>query len=129
MALWPIASALEVTKRVCGIGPSTASTSSSTPSTMPMHALDFAAEVGMAGRIDDIDLDVVVGDRRILADDSDAALALQGIAVHHPLGEFLIGAENVALPKQAVDEGGLAVIDVGDDGDIANLAPGCRCCS
>ena len=34
MALRPSASALRVTKRVCGIGPSTASTSSSTPSTI-----------------------------------------------------------------------------------------------
>ncbi len=34
MALSPRASALRVTKRVCGIGPSTASTSSSTPSTI-----------------------------------------------------------------------------------------------
>ncbi len=35
MGFSPRASALRVTKRVCGIGPSTASTSSSTPSTMP----------------------------------------------------------------------------------------------
>ena len=34
MAFRPWASALRVTKRVCGIGPSTASTSSNTPSTM-----------------------------------------------------------------------------------------------
>ena len=44
----PSASALRVTKRVCGIGPSTASTTSSTRVDHRQHALHFAAEVGVA---------------------------------------------------------------------------------
>ena len=32
----------------------------------------------------------------------------------------LIGAENSALAEHGVDERGLAVVHVGDDGDIAN---------
>jgi hypothetical protein len=32
-----------------------------------------------------------------------------------------MGAENAALIEHGVDESGLAVIDVGDDGDVANL--------
>ena len=31
------------------------------------------------------------------------------------------GAEGPGLPEHGVDEGGLAVIDVGDDGDVAQV--------
>ena len=32
---------------------------------------------------------------------------------------LLVGAEGAALAQQGVHEGGLAVVDVGDDGDVA----------
>ncbi len=45
-------------------------------------ALDLAAEVGVAGRVDDVDLGALVEDRRVLGEDRDAALALQVVRVH-----------------------------------------------
>jgi hypothetical protein len=37
------------------------------------------------------------------------------------LGHFgLVGAEGFGLFEKAIDEGGFAVIDVGDDGDVAD---------
>ena len=51
----------------------------------------------MAGRVDDIDLDVVVEHCRVLSQNRDAALALQFVGVHHPLDQRLIGAERAAL--------------------------------
>ena len=33
---------------------------------------------------------------------------------------LLVGAEDAALAQHGVDERGLAVVDVGDDGDVAN---------
>ncbi len=41
-------------------------------------ALDLAAEVGVAGRVDDVDLGAFVEDGRVLGQDRDAALASPG---------------------------------------------------
>ena len=40
-------------------------------------ALDLAAEVGVAGGVDDVDLHVAVPDRGVLGEDGDALLALE----------------------------------------------------
>ena len=85
------------------------------------RALDFAAEIAVAGRVDDVDLDVVIADAGGLGENGDAALALQIVRVHHALGDCFVVAENAALPEHGVDQRGLAVIDVRDDGDIANV--------
>ena len=83
-------------------------------------ALDFAAEIAVAGRIDDVDFHVVVEDGGVLGEDGDAALALQFVRIHDALDEVLVGAKCAALLQHGVDQRGLAVVDVGDDGDIAN---------
>jgi hypothetical protein len=81
-------------------------------------ALDFATEVGVAGRVDDVDLVVVIIERGVFGEDGDSALSLEIARVHDALGDGLVGAKGAALAKHGVDEGGLAMIDVGDDGDI-----------
>ena len=83
------------------------------------HALDFPAEVGVAGRVHDVDQGVAVMDGGVLGQDGDAALALELVAVHGAFGDALVGAKYSALAEHRVDEGGLAVVDVGDDGDVA----------
>jgi len=50
--------------------------------------LDLAAEVGVARRIDNVDLHAAVHHGGVLGHDRDAPLALQGVAVHHPLGHL-----------------------------------------
>ena len=45
------------------------------------HALDLAAKVGVAGRIDDVDLGVTDLKSDILGQDGDAALALQIVGI------------------------------------------------
>ena len=82
-------------------------------------ALDFPAEIGVTGRVDDIDQDVLVVHGGVLRQDGDAPLALELVAVHGPLGHPLVDAKHPGLPEHGVDERGLAVIDVRDDGDIA----------
>ena len=84
------------------------------------RAFDFAAEIAVAGRVDDVDLDVVIEDGGVLGQNRDAALALQIVGVHDALDEVLVGAKSAALPEHGVNQRGLAVVDVGDDGDIAN---------
>ena len=84
-------------------------------------ALHLAAEIGVAGRVDDVDAHVLPGDRGGLGHDGDAALFFEIVGIHHALGDALVFAEGARLLEQAVDERGLAMVDVGDDGDIAQL--------
>ena len=84
-------------------------------------ALHLAAEIGMAGRIDDVDARVVPDDRSGLGEDRDAAFALQVVGVHDPLGDPLVFAKSAGLLEQTVDERRLAVIDVGDDSNVTKM--------
>ena len=85
--------------------------------------LDLTAEVGVAGGVDDVDAGLarlaVPEHRGALGQDGDAALALLIVGVHGAFGVRLIGAERTRLGEQLIDQGGLAVVDVGDDGDVA----------
>jgi hypothetical protein len=96
----------------------------------PLH---LAAEVRVAGGVDHVDLHDLaahgpVADRAVLAEDRDPALPLQRVGVHDQAvlaaGELveLRLAEHARLVEQAVDQGGLAVVDVGDHGDVADAA-------
>ena len=75
----------------------------------------------MAGGIDDVDLHVLVIHGGVLRQNGDAALLLDGVIVHHAVGNLLVFAENAALLEHLVDERGLAVVNVRDDGDIAEV--------
>ena len=59
--------------------------------------------------------------RAVLGQDGDAALALDGVVVHHGIDHFFVLGEGARLAQQLVDHGGLAVVNVGDDGDVADL--------
>jgi len=84
-------------------------------------ALDLAAEVGVARRVDDVHLRVADLDGRVLGQDRDPPLALEVQRVHDALGHVLVGAKRAGLPEQGVDERRLAVVDVGDDRDVAEV--------
>ncbi|VWM23859.1 Uncharacterised protein [Collinsella intestinalis] len=85
------------------------------------HALDLAAEVGVAWRIDDVDLHAVVVDGDILSQNGDAALALLVVGVEHAILDLLIGAEGASGAQQLVTQSGLAVVDVSDDGNVSKV--------
>ncbi len=106
---------------VCGSGPSEASTEQDHTVDHVQDALDFAAEVGVAGGIDDVDPGVVPDDRGALGQDGDAALALEIVAVHRLVFDLLIFPEGAGLFQKCVDEGRFAMVDVRDDGDVAHL--------
>ena len=86
------------------------------------HALHLAAKIGVARGIDDIDMHPFVIHRTVLRQNGDAALFFQVVTVHHALGDMLVGGEHAGLAEQLVHQRGLAVVDVGDDGDIAEFA-------
>jgi hypothetical protein len=74
----------------------------------------------VAGGVDDVDLDAaLVADRGVLGEDRDALLALQVHRVHDAVVHVLTSwaAEGPGLPEHGVHQGGLAVVDVGDDRD------------
>ena len=85
------------------------------------NALDLAAEIGVAWRIDDIDANVLPHHRSRLGENGDAALAFEVVRIHHPFGDPLVVAKRAGLLQEAVDEGRLAMVDVGDDGDVAKF--------
>ena len=82
----------------------------------PFH---LAAEIGVARRIDDVEAHTLPGDRRAFRKDGDAALTLQLVGIERALGDLLVRAEGAALAEQLVDQGGLAVVDMGDDRQVA----------
>ena len=83
------------------------------------NTLHLAAEVRMARGIHHVDLHVLILDGGVLGKDGDAALTLQVAGVHDALHHFLILAVYAALPQHLVHQGGLAVVDMGDDGDVS----------
>ena len=62
-----------------------------------------------------------VADGGVFGEDGDAALFLQVVGVHDALVHLLIGAHGARLAEQRVDERGFAMVDVGDDGHIADV--------
>ena len=115
----PILSAFETTNLVCGSGPSAASTSTSAPSTMlrmrstspPKSAWPGVSTMLMRVSFQRIEVR--------LGEDGDAALALEVVGIHRALGHPLVLAEGAGLLQQAVDQRGLAMVDMGDDRHVA----------
>ena len=95
-------------------------------------ALDFAAEVGVAGRVDEVDaIGLAVrrqeADGAVLAQNGDAALAFERVGIHDEMMltafQFFqfTGAKVAGLLEQIVHQSRLAVIDVGDNCDITDI--------
>ena len=88
---------------------------------MVRPALDLTSEVGVPGRVDDVDGQIAVADGGVLGQDGDALLPLEIHRVEDPIGDLLIGPEDPGLAQHGVHQRGLAVVDVGHDGDIAEI--------
>jgi hypothetical protein len=96
----------------------------------------LTTEVGVAGGVDDVDDDgvaVLVGqvDGGVLREDGDPTLALEVHGVHDPvLRRVVVRAlalrppEGARLTEEGIDQGRLAVVDVGDDRHVAQVVAG-----
>ena len=84
-------------------------------------ALDLRAEVGVARRIDDVDVRPFPLDARALREDGDPALLFEVVRIHRPLLDPLVVAEGAGLAEELVDERRLAVVDVRDDRDVTQI--------
>ena len=89
------------------------------------RARHLVAEVDVAGRVDQVDDVVAVVEPHRLELDGDAPLALE---VHRVevLGAHLAGVDRAGQLEHAVGERRLAVVDVGDDRDVADAIEGHR---
>ena len=83
-------------------------------------ALNFATEIGMAGRIDDIDARFASFpfDLSAFRQNRDPAFFFEVVRIHRALFNALVVAESARLAEKLVNKGGFAMIDVRDDGDI-----------
>ncbi len=61
------------------------------------------------------------GDGGVLGKDGNAAFAFEVVGIHDTFFDVLVVAEGVRLAQETVHEGGLAVVHVGDDGDISEV--------
>ena len=85
------------------------------------HSFDLTAEVHVAGGVDDVDAHAVPLDRGALGEDRDATLALELATIHGAVLHRLVRSHRAALAQQTVDQRRLAVIDMGDDCDAAQV--------
>jgi Ca2+-transporting ATPase len=89
------------------------------PIAHPEDSLHLAAEVGVSRSIDDVDLVTAIADRGVLGHDRDAALALQIHRVHDTVADAFVRLERAGLLEEMVDQGSLAMVNVGDDAKVA----------
>jgi hypothetical protein len=88
------------------------------------HALDFTTEVRVTRRVNDVDMHAFVFDRSVLGKNRDATLFFQIVGVHDALNQLLVSSEGAGLAEQLVNQGGFTVVNVSDDGDVANRTSG-----
>ena len=82
-------------------------------------ALDLTTEIGVARGIDDVETGFLPLHRGAFGENGDAAFTFQVVGIHDAFGNLLIGAERTGLLEKLIDQGCLAVVDMGDDGDVA----------
>jgi len=75
----------------------------------------------VARGVHNVDLGVTVLDGGVLGQNSDAALTLQIVGVHDTLHGLLILTVYAALLQHLIHQRGLAVVNVGDNGDVSQL--------
>ena len=75
----------------------------------------------MHGMAEGVGLVDEVADGGVLRQDRDPALFLEVVRVHDPFVDLLVGADGAGLLEERVDERGLPMVDVGDDGNVADV--------
>ena len=84
-------------------------------------AFHFTAKVGVAGGVHNVDVRALPGHGAIFGQDGDATLFFNRVVVHHGVNDFFVLCKGAGLAQQLVDHGGLAMVNVGDDGDVSDL--------
>ena len=85
------------------------------------HAFYLATEVSMARGIQNVDFYAIMHNSSIFGQNSDTTFTLQIVGVHNALFHMLVRTENAALLQHRIDQGGLAMVNVGNNGYITNI--------
>ena len=85
------------------------------------YALNLSAEVRMARRIYYVYSVILILYRGIFAEYGYAALPFQVAGVHHAVHDLLIFTVDAALLEHLVDQRGLAVVNVGNYGNVTDI--------
>ena len=84
-------------------------------------AFHLAAKVGVTRRIHDVDTVTFPFHGGRFGENGDPALTFQIVAIHGAFVHGLVLTERTGLFEQFVNQGGFPVVNVGDDGDIAQI--------
>ncbi len=76
----------------------------------------------MAWRIHDINVRALVIDRTVLGQNRNSPLFFKIVGIHDAFRHLLVFRKGTSLLEQFINHGGFSVVDVGDDGDIAQGA-------
>ena len=87
------------------------------------HSFDFAAKVGVAGCIDNVDFRAQIVERDIFGENRNTTFPFQVVGIENTVLLYLGLAELTTGFDQAIDECRLAVVNVGDDSNVANVRP------
>ena len=85
------------------------------------NTLHFTAKIGVTGRIDDIDFGVAPMNGCVLREDGNSALFFERVGIHHAFFNDLIFTKSSGLAEHLIHERCLAVVDVCDNCDVADL--------
>ena len=85
------------------------------------NTLYLAAEIGVARSVYNVDFRVAVANGGVFGQDGNAALPLQVVGVHDPVYGLLILPIYTALLEHFVHQGGLAVVNMGNNGNISQF--------
>jgi len=75
----------------------------------------------MARCVNDIDLVIAMSDGEVLGENRDSAFLFKVIGIHDSLDHLLIIPEGASLPQHVIDERGLSMVDMRDDGDVPDI--------
>ena len=81
----------------------------------------FAAEVSMPWGINDVDFDTIVHNGSVLCQNGNASFPFQRVGVHDTFCHFLVVPENMTLFQHGIDKSRLAMVDMGDNGNVADI--------
>jgi hypothetical protein len=74
----------------------------------------------MAGSVNNIDLVSAMMNREVFGKNRYAALFFEIIGVHDSFGDCFVCSEYPGMFQHCIDQRGLAMINMGDDGDVTD---------
>ena len=85
------------------------------------YAFNLAAEVSMARGVQNVDFYAVVHNSGVFRQNGDTTFTFQSIGVHNTFFNALVSTENAALLQHSINQGRLAMVNVGNNCYITNI--------